>query len=141
MLELHLHLRSRRSDSLSLCPQEIRGLISRHLIVLGRRCLILCHLERIAVNRTWGRVRIITVEIDLGVIILIEDVILRHPHLILGVSKFHVISLVIFQKESAWRFAIVIHQIDTYCIVCTEAIVINTGGILLVDIARNLHLW
>ena len=137
MLEAHRDTVLRRRDILRLCPQEVRSLIRSHLAVLRLLGLILSHLERICLDRTWLGIRIVTEEVYFRVVILVVDVVLRIPSVILGKGKLHIIGLVVLQKECSRGVTIVVNEVDTHNIARAETRVVNTSVIALVDITLD----
>ena len=139
VVELQRHTTLGRSDILGLRPQEVRSLIRRHLAVLGRGALILGNLVSISLDRGRLGIGIVAVEVDLCIVVLVEDIVLRHPRAILREGKLHVVGLVTLQHQLAGILAVIIHKEETHLIALAEAVRVDSRG-LLMDITPNLHL-
>ena len=86
-------------------------------------------------------VRVVAVEIDLGVIVLVEEVIVGHPFAALAEFEAHIVGLVVLDHQSARSVTVIVDHIYAHLVSCTEAIVNGYPGCgLLVYFIVDLHL-
>ena len=86
-------------------------------------------------------VRVVAVEIDLGVIVLVEEVIVGHPFAALAEFEAHIVGLVVLDHQSARSVTVIVDHIHAHLVSSTEAVVNGDPGCrLLVYFIVNLHL-
>ena len=137
MVKRKNYLRGRRLYILCLCPKEVRSLISCHLALLRTLGLVTSHLERICLDGRRGSVWIVTIHIHIGLVILVVDVIIRHPVTSLIKRKPHVISLIILHFEGSWRSTVIVYKIHSDLISCTETVGSHLCCRLLEDVTMD----
>ena len=102
--------------------------------------LVACNFKRISLDRCRICIRIVAVKIYLGIIVLVEDVIVRYPFSGIVVRKSYIVGLIVFDFECAWSLAAVVDNIDADLVCSTEAVSGHPCRRLLEDVAVDGHL-
>ena len=116
------------SRVLRLTPKKVGGLIAGQFAVGGLGALILLNFEQIVFDFLYRRIRVVTIDIHMGCLVLPENILFRSP-LVGGLveDKSHIVRSVttVFQRPGSFSF--VVHNVDSDLVLVRESGIVRPG--------------